>query len=127
MPKTEKKVMLIVEDDEVLLRALYLLFHKGEYTIASATDGDTALKMTQRLKPDVVLLDLLLPKMNGFDYLKFLKAEPDIKDTPVIVLSNLGDKESIEKAKALGALDYFIKSDTDLTTLNDKVKKIIKG
>lgn len=127
MPKTEKKVMLIVEDDEVLLRALYLLFHKGEYTIASATDGDTALKMTQRLKPDVVLLDLLLPKMNGFDYLKFLKAEPDIKDTPVIILSNLGDKESIEKAKALGALDYFIKSDTDLTTLNDKVKKIIKG
>lgn len=127
MPKTEKKVMLIVEDDEVLLRALYLLFHKGEYTIASATDGDTALKMTQRLKPDVVLLDLLLPKMNGFDYLKFLKAEPDLKDTPVIVLSNLGDKESIEKVKALGALDYFIKSDTDLTTLNDKVKKIIKG
>ncbi len=127
MPKTEKKVMLIVEDDEVLLRALYLLFHKGDYTIASATDGDTALKMTQRLKPDVVLLDLLLPKMNGFDYLKYLKADTSIKDTPVIVLSNLGDKENIDKAKALGALDYFIKSDTDLTTLDEKVKKIIKG
>jgi len=127
MPKAEKKVMLIVEDDEVLLRALYLLFHKGEFTIASATDGDTALKMTQRLKPDVVLLDLLLPKMNGFDYLKYLKAEPDTKDIPVIVLSNLGDKENIDKAKELGALDYFIKSNTDLTTLNDKVKKIIKG
>ncbi len=119
--------MLIVEDDEVLLRALYLLFHKGDYTIASATDGDTALKMTQRLKPDVVLLDLLLPKMNGFDYLKYLKADTSIKDTPVIVLSNLGDKENIDKAKALGALDYFIKSDTDLTTLDEKVKKIIKG
>jgi DNA-binding response OmpR family regulator len=127
MPKTEKKVMLIVEDDEILLRALYLLFHKGDYTIASATDGDTALKMTQRLKPDVVLLDLLLPKMNGFDYLKFMKADTNIKNTPVIVLSNLGDKESIDKAKGLGALDYFIKSDTDLTTLDEKVKKIIKG
>ncbi len=127
MPKTEKKVMLIVEDDEVLLRALYLLFHKGEYTIASATDGDTALKMTQRLKPNVVLLDLLLPKMNGFDYLKYMKADANIKDTPVIVLSNLGDKESIDKAKVLGAIDYFIKSDTDLTTLDEKVKKIIKG
>lgn len=127
MPKVDKKVMLIVEDDEVLLRALYLLFHKSEFTIASATDGDTALKMTQRLKPDVVLLDLLLPKMNGFDYLKFLKSEPAIKNIPVIVLSNLGDKESIEKAKDLGALDYFIKSDTDLTTLSDKVKKILKG
>lgn len=127
MPKTEKKIMLIVEDDEVLLRALYLLFHKGDYTIASATDGDTALKMTQRLKPDVVLLDLLLPKMNGFDYLKFLKADPSIKNTPVVVLSNLGDTESIEKAKGLGALDYYIKSDTDLTTLDEKVKKILKG
>ncbi len=127
MPKTEKKVMLIVEDDEVLLRALYLLFHKGEYTTASATDGDTALKMTQRLKPNVVLLDLLLPKMNGFDYLKYMKADANIKDTPVIVLSNLGDKESIDKAKVLGAIDYFIKSDTDLTTLDEKVKKIIKG
>ena len=127
MPKVDKKVMLIVEDDEVLLRALYLLFHKSEFTIASATDGETALKMTQRLKPDVVLLDLLLPKMNGFDYLKFLKSEPAIKNIPVIVLSNLGDKESVEKAKGLGALDYFIKSDTDLTTLNDKVKKFLKS
>jgi len=127
MSKTEKKIILIVEDDEVLLRALYLLFHKGDYTIASATDGDTALKMTQRLKPDVVLLDLLLPKMNGFDYLKFLKADASVKNTPVIVLSNLGDEESVNKAKGLGALDYYIKSDTDLTTLDEKVKKLLKG
>ncbi|EKD43770.1 MAG: hypothetical protein ACD_72C00123G0003 [uncultured bacterium] len=126
MPKTAKKTILIVEDDEILLRALYLLFHAGEFTIASATDGDTALKMTERIKPDVVLLDLLLPKMNGFDYLKAMKADPAIKNTPVIVLSNLGDKESVDKAKALGALDYFIKSDTDLTTLDEKVKKLLK-
>src|SRR3989339_2080240 len=127
MAKTRKKIILIVEDDEILLRALYLLFHNSGYTIASATDGDSALKMAQRLKPDLVLLDLLLPKMNGFDYLKYLKADTSIKDTPVIVLSNLGDKENIDKAKALGALDYFIKSDTDLTTLDEKVKKSIKG
>lgn len=126
MAKTAKKTILIVEDDEILLRALYLLFHAGEFTIASATDGDTALKMTERIKPDVVLLDLLLPKMNGFDYLKAMKADPAIKNTPVIVLSNLGDKESIDKAKGLGAMDYFIKSDTDLTTLDEKVKKLLK-
>ena len=126
MAKTAKKTILIVEDDEILLRALYLLFHAGEFTIASATDGDTALKMTERINPDVVLLDLLLPKMNGFDYLKAMKANPAIKSTPVIVLSNLGDKESIDKAKDLGAMDYFIKSDTDLTTLDEKVKKLLK-
>lgn len=91
MPKTEKPVVLIVEDDEVLLRALYLLFHNNEYTIASAIDGESALRMTERLKPNLVLLDLLLPKMNGFDYLKNIKANPALKDTIVVVLSNLGD------------------------------------
>lgn len=126
MAKTAKRTILIVEDDEILLRALYLLFHAGDFTIASATDGDTALKMTERIKPDIVLLDLLLPKMNGFDCLKDLKANPTLKNIPVIVLSNLGDKESIDKAMNLGALDYFIKADTDLTTLQDKVKKILK-
>lgn len=123
MPKNSKKIVLLVEDDEILLRALYLLFHEGNYTIASASDGETALKMTERLKPDIVLLDLLMPKMNGFDYLKNMKANSSLKNIPVIVLSNLGDKSDIEKAKELGADDYFIKSDTDLSTLFDKVKK----
>lgn len=122
MPKVKKKIILIVEDDEVLLRALYLLFHKGEFTIASASDGEMALKMTERLNPDIVLLDLLMPKMNGFDYLRSIKANANLKNIPVIVLSNLDDKDDIEKAKALGAEDYFIKSDTDLSTLFKRVK-----
>lgn len=122
MPKDAKKTILIAEDDEILLRALYLLFHKGEYTIASASDGEIALKMTERLKPNLVLLDLLMPKMNGFDYLRGIKANPQLKNIPVIVLSNLGDKEDIDKAKALGAEDYFIKSDTDLSALFETVK-----
>lgn len=121
-----KKIILIIEDDEVLLRALYLTFHEGDYTIATATDGETALKMTERLKPDVILLDLLLPKMNGFDYLKDIKSNSNLKDIPVLILSNLGDKESIEKAKALGADDYFVKSDTSLSDLRSKVNKILK-
>ncbi len=122
MQKEAKKTILIVEDDEILMRAMYLLFHKGEYTIASAGDGETALRMTERLKPDLVLLDLLMPKMNGFDYLRDMKANPQLKNIPVIVLSNLGDKDDIEKAKALGAGDYFIKSNTDLSALFEKVK-----
>jgi len=123
MTKEVKKTILIVEDDEILMRALYLLFHKGEYTIASANDGETALNMTERLNPDIVLLDILMPKMNGFDYLRSIKSSPKLKDIPVIVLSNLGDKDDIEKAKALGAEDYFVKSNTDLSILFDKVKK----
>ena len=123
MAKSAKKTVLLVEDDEILLRALYLLFHEGDYTIASASDGEEALKMTERLKPNIVLLDLLMPKMNGFDYLQAMKGNTTIKDIPVIVLSNLGDKDDIEKAKKLGAEDYFIKSDTDLSVLFEKVKK----
>lgn len=122
-----KKTVLIVEDDEILLRALYLLFHEGGYIIASAGDGETALKMTERLKPDMVLLDLLMPKMNGFDYLKSIKANSSLKHIPVIVLSNLGDTDDIEEAKALGADDYFIKSNTDLSVLFEQVKKKLKS
>ena len=118
--------LLIVEDDEVLLRALYITFHNSGYTIATAEDGDTALKMTLRLKPDAVLLDLLLPKMNGFDYLKNMKANPAINSIPVIVLSNLGDQENIEKAKTLGAADYFIKSNTSLDGLKKIIDKLLK-
>ncbi|MFA6594376.1 MAG: response regulator [Candidatus Buchananbacteria bacterium] len=125
MAKEEKKIILMVEDDEVLLRALYLIFHEGGFTLATATDGETALRMAERTKPDVILLDLLLPKMNGFDFLKNIKANPALRAIPVIVLSNLGDDDSIKKAKDLGAADYFIKADTDLSALKDKVKKIL--
>lgn len=121
----KKKVILIVEDDEVLLRALYVFFHSDEYTISTATDGDTAVKMVQRLKPDIILLDLLLPKMDGFKFLEIVKAIPVIKDIPVVVLSNLGDTVNMERAKSLGALDYFIKSDVDLEKLAEKIKSII--
>ena len=123
--KIKNKIILIVEDDEVLLRALYVFFHGGEYTIATAADGEIAVNMTQRLKPDIVLLDLLLPKMDGFRYLEIIKSMPDFKDLPVIVLSNLGDKNDIERAKKLGAQDYFIKADVQLEKLAEIVKKAL--
>lgn len=125
MAKSSKKLILIVEDDEVILRALYLSFHEGEFTIATATDGETALTMTERLKPDLVLLDLVLPKKSGFEYLKELKSIPLLQETPVIVLSNLGSDEDKTKVKELGALDYFVKADTDLSVLVQKVKKVL--
>lgn len=126
MAKNKKTIILIIEDDEVLLRALYLTFHKSDYTIATATDGDTGLKMAERVKPDIIFLDLLLPKMNGFDFLKNIKADPVLKDIPIIVLSNLGDQENIDKAKELGALDYFVKSNTNLVKLREKIDQMLK-
>ena len=118
-------ILLIVEDEEVLLRALYLVFHDSGYTIASATDGENALKMAERLKPNLILLDLIIPKMDGFQFLRNIKANSNLKDIPVVVLSNLGDPEDIVKAKSLGAIDYFVKAQTDLTTLSEKVSNIL--
>jgi len=122
--KGGKIIILIIEDDEVLLRALYILFHDQNYTIATATDGVTGVEMARRLSPDVVLLDLLLPKMNGFDVLSNLKSDPKLKIIPVIILSNLGDSSDIKRAKDIGADDYYIKSSTDLSKLAEKIKKI---
>ena len=116
----KKAMILIVEDDQVLLRALYLTFHKGDYTVATATDGDTAIKMAGRLKPDIILLDLLLPKVDGFSVIKILKSNPSLKHIPIIVLSNLGGDEDVEKAKSLGAKDYFVKANTKLEELSEK-------
>jgi len=127
MAKEAKKIVLIIEDDEMLLRALYLSFLHSGFTIATASDGETGLKMTQRLKPNLVLLDLLLPKMSGFEYLQAMKADPALKGIPVIVLSNLGDKGDMEKAKSLGAQDYFIKANTDLAELAKKVNLLLKA
>jgi len=116
--------ILVVEDDEVLLRALYLLLQGEGYAIASATDGETALSMARRIVPDLILLDLILPKMHGFDVLRDVKADPKIKDIPVVVLSNLGDRTDIDRAKDLGAADYFVKARTDLSVLAEQLKRI---
>ena len=121
----QQKILLIVEDDEVLLRTLFLFFHKSGYAIASATDGETGLNMARRLKPDLVLLDLLLPKLDGFGVLKDLKADPALKKIPVIVLSNLGDESEISRAKSLGAEDYFVKAEVNLVTLRERVDKLM--
>lgn len=122
--KKRKTSLLIIEDDEVLLRALYLLFFESKYTIATANDGDTAIKMAQRLKPDIIILDLMIPKVDGFGVLKAVKANPELKDIPVVVLSNLADDSDIEKAKRLGAKYYFVKANTDLADLEEKIKKL---
>jgi len=121
----EKTILLIIEDDEVLLRALYLTFHEKGYTIATATDGEAGLKMTERMKPNLVLLDLIIPKMDGFEYLKIVKSNPALAKIPVVVLSNLGQKDDIEKAKGLGAADYFVKANTNLSDLSKKVQAIL--
>lgn len=125
MVKENKWTILIAEDDEIILRALYLTFHADNYTVVTANDGEEALRITERIKPDLVLLDLLMPKMSGIDYLKNLRANPSLKSTSVIVLSNLDDKDDMNASKDLGAKGFFVKSNVELSVLAEKVKEIL--
>lgn len=115
------KKVLIVEDERPLAHALELKFGHGGYDVTIATDGQEALKVANATKFDVVLLDLIMPNMDGFTFLEQLK-----KKTPVIILSNLGQEEDKERAKTLGAKEYFVKSNTPITQIIKAVQAILK-
>ncbi|MCK5061809.1 response regulator [Candidatus Parcubacteria bacterium] len=115
--------IVILEDDRILLKALNIELLSHGFEILSATDGESGLKLISKEKPDLVLLDLIMPKMHGFEILTELKKNKDTKNIPVIILSNLGQDEEVKKGMELGALDYYKKASTDLRELSDKIKK----
>ncbi len=116
-----KHTILIVEDDEFLRSLTAKRLEKEGYQIAVAVDGDNALNSAVEAKPNLILLDLLLPGIDGFEVLKRIRAHEALKTIPVIVFSNLGQREDMEKAKQLGADDFLIKANF---TLDDLVVKI---
>lgn len=122
----DKKKVFIVEDDE-FLRSLNAKKLEGEgYVVAIAADGQGAIDNIPKEMPDLIFLDLLLPGVNGFDVLAKIKADPATKNIPVVVFSNLGQKEDIEKAKSLGAIDFLIKANFTLDDVVIKIKEILK-
>lgn len=120
MSGENKKKVLIVEDDEFLRSLTAKRLEKEGYQIEVAVDGESAISTIETYRPDLILLDLLLPGLDGFEVLKKIKAG-EFKTVPVIIFSNLGQKEDIEKAKALGVDDFLIKANF---TLDDVVAKI---
>lgn len=118
--------VLVVEDDKFLQKMLLMKFSAEGYKVAGAGDGEEALKQAFAETPDLVLLDLILPKVNGFEVLTELKAEPKTRDVPVIVLSNLGQDEDMRRVKDLGAVDFLVKSNLSIHDVVDKVKAAYK-
>lgn len=118
------KKILVVEDDQILLKALNMELLSSGFDVYSAENGAEGLRVCEKVKPDLILLDLLMPKMNGFEFLEGLKKAK--KKIPVIVLSNLSQDEDKAKATKLGACDYFIKSSTNLSEITKKIQKILK-
>ena len=117
--------VLIVEDDKFLSSAYRLKFTKAGYEVMLAMDGSEGMTILSTFTPDIILLDLVMPVKDGFTMLSELKANEAYKNIPVIITSNLSQKEDIDKAKALGAMDFIIKSDISLDDLVTKVQKIL--
>ena len=108
----EGKVILLVDDD-LTLREMYEERFKAEgFDIIQASNGEEAIKKAKENKPNVILLDIMMPKINGFDVLKELKADPELKEIPVIVLTALIQDVDRVQGKKLGAVDYIVKSET---------------
>lgn len=121
-----KKIkILLIEDDPFLLSMYATKFELEGFEIISADDGEKALKTAGKEKPDIILLDVLLPKMDGFEVLKELKKNEETKAAPVILLTNLSQRDDVEKGLALGAVDYLIKAHFMPTEVVEKIKKIL--
>ena len=123
MTYSEKsKKVLIVEDDEHVSHAYSVKLKMEGVDSVIASDGEEGVAKAKTESPDLIMLDVMLPKKDGFEVLSDLKKDPATKDIPVLIMSNLGQPSDIEKAHALGAAEYLVKIDYSIKDIVDKVK-----
>lgn len=121
-----KKSILIVEDEEFFRQLLSKKLLAADFNVLEAIDGKEGIEKIKEAKPDLVLLDLLLPKVDGFEVLSGAKSDPKTASIPIIILSNLGEEEDVERGMKLGAADYLIKSKSNMVDVIDKVKNLLE-
>jgi DNA-binding response OmpR family regulator len=121
----ENKILL-VEDDEVLTDMYLTKFKSEGMEYLSAPNGEEGLILARKEKPVLILLDIMMPKLDGFSVLAELKKDPKTKDIPVIILSNLGQDSDISKGRQLGAIDYVVKASMTPSQIVDKAKQYLK-
>lgn len=122
--KTNKKKILIIEDETVLLELFADKFESGKFTVLQSTTAEQGLKLALKNKPDFILLDIILPKMDGISMLRILREDSWGKSVPVIILSNVTDQEKVSQAMKLGVYDYIVKTDLVLNDLVKQVKEV---
>ena len=120
-----KQKILIIEDDGFLASIYAQKLELEGFEVAFATNGEDGVKLAQKDKPDLILLDLLMPQMDGFEVLEKVKADPAIKDVKVLVLSNLGQKEDVDRCMKLGAVGYMIKAHSLPEETVKRIKEIL--
>jgi len=120
------KKILIIEDDKFLRELISRKISDEGFDVAEAVDGEEGVKKVKTEKPDLILLDLILPGIDGFEVLSRVKEDLNSASIPVIILSNLGQKEEVEKGLKLGAVDYLIKAHFTPGEIVEKIKAILK-
>ncbi len=115
-----------VEDDTALNTIMEKWLSQYDATLTHTTHGEKALEMLRQNKPDILLLDILLPDINGFEVLKEMKADENLKDIPVILFSNLNHQEDMDQGYKLGAVRFMVKSTVFLEGLADEIKKVLE-
>jgi CheY-like chemotaxis protein len=119
--------VLIIEDDQLIQRMYDKIFSFEKYEVITASDGEEGLEKARTTNPTIILLDVMMPKMNGMEVLEKLKLDPETKAIPVIMLSNLAGENDVETALSKGAVKYIIKSEYDPKEVADMVEEVIKG
>ena len=123
---TRKTKVLVVEDEKMLSEMYKTKFEMEGFEVTQAFDGKEGLDKARQGKPDIILLDIILPKLDGFLVLKEIKSDAVMKKTPVLLLTNLGQDDDIKKGKELGAEGYFVKSNHSPAEIVEQVRQQLK-
>lgn len=121
-----KKDILVAEDDQFLVKIYKAKLTKEGFDVRIALDGDEAMAEIKKKIPDIMLLDLIMPKKDGFEVLEEMKKDGTLKKIPVIILSNLGQEVDVHRGLELGAKDYLVKANTSLVQVINRIKSYLK-
>ena len=126
MTNAEKRILL-VEDDRFLRRACEASLRQRGHAVTTAADGEEGLRMARAERPDLILLDLLMPKLSGVDVLRALRDDPATRGLLVVILSNSSREEDVRAVTALGISGYFVKSNLSLQELGEQIDRLLGG
>lgn len=119
------KKVLIIEDDKFLAKMLAKMLESQKHQALLAVNGKEGLEKAAEQKPDLILLDIMLPDIDGFDVLQKIKNDQSLQNSPVVIMSNLGQPEDVAQGKKLGAVDHLVKSDFSLDEVGEKINKYL--
>ena len=117
--------ILIIEDDRFLSSLMKARLEKEGFSVTQAFNGEEAMGLLKKDQPDMIVLDLIMPRVSGFEFLENISVDPQISKIPVMILSNLGQESDIQKVKRLGAVQYFVKVKTSIDELVNHVKELL--